>query len=33
MIVTDGNTVEDIFQVLKEKIVLILKGVKYRESV
>ena len=33
MIVTDGNTVEDIFQVLKEKMVLILKGVKYRESV
>ena len=33
MIVTERNTVEEIFQVLKEKIVLILKDIKYKESV
>lgn len=33
MIVTERNTVEKIFQVLKEKIVLILKDIKYKESV
>lgn len=32
MIVTGNNTVDDIFYVLREKIVLILDGIKYREE-